>query len=97
MAHTLLFEIWEELASNSFEMSPVTEAGDQMRSKIAPTSVLRHSFRAKSDFEAHQMNHDWQGWASWKPEPGWIEHLFTAEEAAVQEQYLAARRVRDSP
>ena len=94
MAHTLLFEIWEDLESRSFEMSPVTETADQMRRAITPASVLRHSFRARSDFQAHQMNYDWHGWGSWTPEPDWTEHAFTAEEATAQAQYLAVRKVR---
>lgn len=87
----LLFEIWENPESHSFEMSLVTELGDELRKQIEPCSVLRHSFRAKSDFDAHQMNHDWHGWGEWKPEPDWAERQFTADEVAAQERYLTIR------
>ena len=81
-----LFEIWENPEAHSFEMSLVTERGDELRGKIAPKSVLRHTFRAKSNFEAYQMNYDWHGWERWRPEPEWTEQPFTAEEVAVQER-----------
>ncbi len=87
----LLFEIWEDPKDHSFQMSPVTERGDDLRKQIAPRSVLRHSFRAKSDFEAYQMHYDWQGWGRWRPEPGWAERRFSGEEAAAQKSYLATR------
>ncbi len=91
MPHLLLFEIWEDPENHAFEMSPVTDRGDEVRRQIEPKAVLRHSFRAKSDFEACQMNYDWHGWGQWKPEPDWTEQLFTAEEVAFQERYLAIR------
>jgi hypothetical protein len=91
MAYALLFEIWENSEDNSFEMSSVTAHGDGLRTKIAPKSVLRHSFRAKSNFEAFQMNHDWHGSGRWTPEPGWPEQPFTAEQVAIQDRYLLIR------
>jgi len=87
----LLFEIWEDPEHNSFEMSPVTERSDELRRQIAPRSVLRHSFRAKSDHQAFQMNHDWHGWGLWRPEPDWMEQEFTADEVAAQPRYLLTR------
>jgi hypothetical protein len=97
MGHALLFEIWENPEDNSFEMSPVTEEGDQLRLQIASESVLRHSFWAKSDFDAYQTNYDWHGWGTWRPEPNWTEQLFTGEQAAIQRLYLATRKVRSPP
>jgi hypothetical protein len=87
----LLFEIWEDPDSHSFEMSQVTERGDELRTQVAPRSILRHSFHAGSDFEAHQLNYDWHGWGRWRPQPDWQEQSFTAEDAAVQVRYLALR------
>jgi hypothetical protein len=87
----LLFEIWEDPDSHSSEMSPVTERGDELRGQISPKSELRHSFEAKSNFEAYQMNYDWHGWGRWKPLPDGMEQLFTDEEVAVQKRYLATR------
>lgn len=86
----LLFEIWEDREHNHFQMAPVTDR-NKLRKQISPQSVLRHSFRAKSDFEAFQMNHDWHGWGRWKPEPNWTEQHFTADEVSVQQRYLATR------
>lgn len=91
MLLTVLFEIWENPEDHSFEMSMVTERGDQLRSQIAPRSVLRHSFRAKSDFEAYQMTYDWHGRGEWKDETNGAVRIFTAEEVVVQEQYIAIR------
>jgi hypothetical protein len=93
MPHLLLFEIWENPEDGSFEMSPATERGDELRRQIAPKSVLRHSFRAESDFEGYQLNYDWHGWGRWNPEPDWTEQKFTAAEVASQERYLAVRNV----
>lgn len=94
MSHSLLFEIWENADDASFEISHVTEHADKLRRQVAPRSVLRHSFRAESDFEAYQLNYDWHGWGRWKPEPDWTEQRFTAAEVASQEGYLAVRNVR---
>ena len=91
MPHMMLFEIWEDSEHHSVGMWPVSEPGDELRRKIEPNSVLRHTFRAKSDFEALQMNYDWHGWGQWKPEPDGIERLFTAEEVAAQDRYLVSR------
>jgi hypothetical protein len=88
----LLFEIWEDPESHAFEMSPVTERGDELRRQIGPRSVLRHSFHAKSDFEAYQTNHNWHGWGQWKPEPDWTERQFTSDEVEEQERYLTIRQ-----
>jgi hypothetical protein len=91
MPHLLLFEIWEDSEAHSFELSRVTERGDELRRKTAPGSVLRHRFHAASDWEAYQMNNDWHGWGRWIPEPEWTQQHFTAEDVAVQERYLAVR------
>lgn len=93
MGNALLFEIWENPEGGSFAMAQVTERGDQLRLTIAPHSVLRHSFRAKSDFQAYQMNYDWHGWGTWRPESDWAEQFFTAEDVAVQDRYLATRKL----
>ena len=87
----MLFEIWEDPENHSFEMSPVTERGDELRRHTASKSVLRHSFRAQSNFEAYQNNNDWHGWGRWVPEPDWTEQHFTDEDVAAQGRYLAAR------
>ncbi len=88
----LLFEIWEDPENHSFAMSAVTERGDELRRQVEPNSVLRHSFRARSDFEAYQMNYDWHGWGRWKPQPDWTAKYFAADEVAAQELYLAVRK-----
>jgi hypothetical protein len=87
----LLFEVWQNAEDNSVEMSSVAPRSDDLRRKIAPNSVLRHSFRASSDFKAYQLYYDWNGWGTWKPEPDWSEHTFTEEEAREQERYLRTR------
>jgi hypothetical protein len=89
----LLFEIWEDPEDHAFEMAQVTSRADEVRSQVAPKSVLRHSFRASSDFEAHRLNHDWHGWEPWKPEPDWVERFFEAHEADAQTHYLASKAV----
>ena len=91
MPHRLLFEIWEDSERHLFEMSPVTKEFDEQRKTISPNAVLRHSFRAKSNFEAYQANYDWHGWGRWRPEPNWKEQSFGAEEVATQDRYLAIR------
>jgi hypothetical protein len=88
----LLFEIWEDPESASFEMTLVTERADELRRKIAPRSVLRHRFHAKSTFEAYQMNYDWHGWGGWKAETDWVEREFNEDEVATQERFLSVRR-----
>lgn len=88
----LLFEIWEDLESHSYEMSPVTEGGDALRRQMTPNAILRHAFHATSDFEAFQMNHDWHGYGKWKPEQDWVERKFTIEEVEAQNSYLAIRK-----
>jgi len=87
----LLFEIWEDPEHHSFEMSMVTEHGDQLRKQIAPASVLRHSFQAQSAFEAYQTKNDWHGFGQWKAEPDWADQYFTEEDVAAQDRYLAVR------
>lgn len=92
MVYTLLFEIWEDPDRHSFEWSAVSEQGDELRKKVFPNSVLRHTFRAKSDVEAGQMNYDWHGWGAYDPGP-FPERFVTSEDVAVQERYLAVRNL----
>ena len=92
MVDTLLFEIWEDPDSQSFEWSAVSEHGDELRKKIFPKAVLRHTFRAKSFVEAGRMNNEWHGWENYEPGP-WPERFVTSEEVAVQERYLAVRNL----
>lgn len=91
MPYTLLIEIWEDPDSNSFEWGAVSEHSDELRSKVSPNSVLRHSYRAKSDLEARQMYNDWHGWDAYVPDPDFPEVFVTAEDVAVQDRYLAIR------
>ena len=72
-------------------MMQVTRQGDAVRKATMPGAVLLHSFTATSDFEAFQKNHDWNGFRRWRPEPDWIERMFTDDEAAEQQAYLANR------
>jgi hypothetical protein len=90
---TLLFEIWQNSEDNSFEMSAVSERGDELRRQIAPRSTRVHSFLAESDFEAFQKNCDWHDWAMWQPPPDLHEWRFSQAEASEQQIYLATRKV----
>lgn len=90
----LLFEIWRDDAAGHQEMGPVTEQADELRRAISPNAAKVHSFMAGSDFQASQMNYDWNGWGRWKPEPDWAEHFYTEREAEEQRRYLDRRNVR---
>lgn len=72
----LLFEIWRD-DDGSHAMSPVRRENDELRQKIAPNSVLVHSYYASTDFEAFRLKNEWQGFAPWMPEPDWEERPFT--------------------
>jgi hypothetical protein len=87
----LLFEIWEP-RDGGIGLWQVSQQSDEAREKVDPGSLLRHSFYASSDFEAHQRYYDWNGWGTWKPEPDWRERQFTHEEAVQQQAYLESRR-----
>jgi hypothetical protein len=91
MRHALLFEIWEHPDENAFEMSRVDEEGDALRPKVWSSSILRHSFRATSLFEAFRMEHAWRGYPGRWQAPDFDDRPFTAEEAADQARYLAVR------
>jgi hypothetical protein len=90
---TLLFEVWENCEGDGIEteMSPVSRRNDDLRKKITPKAILRHAFRATSDFEASQFYYDWMGFGTWRPEPDWPERRFADEEAREQELYLLVR------
>ena len=88
---SLLFEVWENPEDNGIEMSQVTRRNDDFRKTFEPKAVLRHRFRANSDFEAFQHHYALMGWGTWRPEPGWSERNFTEEEAREQELYLHVR------
>ena len=91
---SLLFEVWQNPEGSSFMMSPVSQQGDDQREKLDPGFILRHTFRASSDFEAPQTYYDLMGWGTWRPEPDWSERHFTDEEAREQELYLLVRHRR---
>jgi hypothetical protein len=88
----LVFEIWRDDTRGIQEMSRVSRQGDKLRLLTLPNAMLVHSFTAHSDFDAFQKNYDWNGWGVWQPpELDWREQLFSAEEAAAQQSYLAER------
>lgn len=89
---TLLFEIWGDREVGSvLEMSLVSPQHDEMRKSLNPNAVLLHTFRARSDFEAPRIYHEFMGWGPWKPEPDWLESHFTDDQAREQEAYLLVR------
>jgi hypothetical protein len=88
---SLLFEVWESPEDDSIEMSQVSRRADDLRKQLSPKAILRHAFRASSDFTAYQLYYDWMGWGTWSPEPDWSERHFTDEEAREQELYLLVR------
>ena len=90
----LKFEIWRDVAEDEQSMSQISDQGDRVRRATLPNATLVHSFSAVSDFDAFQKNYDWNGWGTWRPEPGWIERPFTADEAAAQALFIAQRNVR---
>jgi hypothetical protein len=89
----LLFEIWRDEATNQQSMGPVSRQGDKVRRATMPNASLAHSFKAHSDFDAFQKNYDWNDWGRWKPDPDWIERLFTVDEVEEQRRYLEERKV----
>ena len=89
----LIFEIWQNHDDNSFEMSAVSERGDQVRSTISPRAVRIHIFTAQSENEAAQKNNDYHGWGRYEPIEGLADRRFTDAELEEQRQYLAVRHV----
>lgn len=87
----LLHEIWHDAETRSFEMGVVSKEADQQRARMFPSSVLVHSFKASSYYEAAQKNYDWHGWGQFKREPNWDDHFHTDEEDETQKQYLETR------
>ncbi|MEO1240739.1 MAG: hypothetical protein AAFX54_02425 [Pseudomonadota bacterium] len=88
----LVFEIWHDEESYSYELSSVSKQGDKVRASMTPQAVKVHTFTATSDHEAHQKYNNWHGWGRWKPMPAAPEYLFTEEEVAEQRRYIAKRK-----
>ncbi|MGV3480909.1 MAG: hypothetical protein ACO1O3_13235 [Sphingobium sp.] len=88
---SLLFEYWEDEDGGSFFV--VHEHNDRVQPRMEPNARFMFSLRASSWHEAMQMYNDRLGYGEYQS-AGVENVVFTDEEQAEQDAYLAVRQSR---
>lgn len=88
----LLHEYWEN--DEGGEFGPVGRRSDELRSHLTPDARKAFELRAPSWHEAMQLRNDRLGYSAYMPIQGVEDYVYTDEERAEQDAYLAVRKVR---
>ena len=90
--HDLLHEYWANDEGGDF--GPVSERRDQLRPSLVPNAHKVFELRASIWNEAMRLYNERLDYGEYVPPDGVEDHVYTDDEAAKQEAYLAVRNVR---
>ncbi len=87
----LLHEYWEN--DQGGEFGPVRQRADELRQSLTPNSRKVFELQASSWYEAMRLYNARLDYGAYVPPEGIDDHVYTDNEAAQQEAYLAVRKL----